>query len=521
MQTMEAKARMRVTRREFLKKTGATIGAAAYVISEPSALADQQIKPTNVLIFMSDEHNPRYSSVYPCPGYPDFIHTPNMQELARHGVVFEHAYCPSPLCMPSRSSFMSGLRNHEVQAYSNCSVYQERYNNPDYPGWIFPTYGKVLADAGVYTAYVGKMDTYCHSDRSGFREIISPGNRKPPGDCNIQRRPVAIRAGAHYVATEYGPRENAGAHDASLVEKAVNWIATKGKHLNARGTSWTLTVNIGSPHFPHTCLPEDWQLYPETDMPRYGREQESAQHPYVMDHHLHFEEDHPDWTPQNIAGNRRGYFGKVTFVDRMLGKLLSALGKAGLRQNTVVVYTSDHGEMLGKFGMWRKCTLYEDAAAVPLIVSGPGFKRGCRIRTPVDLLDLNAAVFRALGLDKVRPRSWTGTPLQDIKVDDADRVVFSEYHGHGKRASHYMIRKDNWKLIYYIDAPHQLFDLEKDPNELVNLAGTYPDKFRELEKYLREICSPERENARAERMIRAQLAIIRQRYPNALSTAEV
>lgn len=511
---------MQITRREFLKKTGITLGTAAYVISEPAALAQTTKKPTNVLILMSDEHNPRYSSVYRFPGYPDFLHTPNMQELARRGTVFEFAYCPSPLCMPSRSSFFSGLRNHEVQAYSNCSVYQERYNNPDYPGWTFPTYGQILARAGVYTVHVGKMDTYCHSDRAGFSETISPGNRKPPGDCNIQRQPLAVRVGAHSVATDYGPRENAGAHDASLVEKAISWIENNGHRLNARGIPWTLAVNIVSPHFPHICLMEDWKLYPDDDMPPYGREQESARHPFVLDHHIHFEDDHPDWTPKNIAGNRRGYYAKVTFVDRMLGKLLSVLDRTGLARNTLVVYTSDHGEMLGKFGMWRKCSLYEDSVAVPLIVAGPGFKAGRRVRTPVDLLDLNATVFRALGLDAVRPRSWKGTPLQDIKGDDPDRIVFSEYHGHGKRASHYMIRKDNWKLIYYIGAPHQLFDLENDPNELVNLVDKYPEKFRELEGYLREICSPEKENARAERMIRAQLAIIRQQYPKALTTAE-
>ncbi len=475
-------------------------------------LAEAAQRPTNVLILMSDEHNPRYSSVYPCEGYPDFVRTPNMEALAKRGVVFEHAYCPSPLCMPSRSSLMSGLRNHEVQAYSNCSVYQDRYNNPDFRGWTFPTYGEVLADAGVHTVYMGKMDTYCHSKRSGFLQMMWPGNRKPPGDCNIQRHPVAIRPGAHGVATNYGPRKNAGANDAVCVDAAVNWIKTTGKSINDRGRSWTLTVNITSPHFAHVCLPEDWELYSEDDMPRYGREQESAKHPFVADHHHHFEDDHPDWTPENTAGNRRGYFGKVTFVDRMLGLLTSALDHAGLARNTVLAYTSDHGEMLGKFGMWRKCTLYEDSAAVPLIVAGPGFAPGARVRTPVDLLDLNATMFRALDLDSIRPRNWKGSPLQAVKRDDPDRVVFSEYHGHGKRAGHYMIRKSNWKLIYYIDAPHQLFDMEKDPNELENLADKRPDKFREMERHLRDICSPEEENARAERMIRAQLAEIRRDY---------
>jgi choline-sulfatase len=476
----------------------------------------EQARSTNVLIFMSDEHNPRYSSVYRCAGYPDFLQTPNMEALAARGTLFENAYCPSPLCAPSRAAFLTGRRVHEVRMYSNCTVFNDRFNNPAYPERDFQTWGGALAAAGVHTAYIGKVDAHASSDRLGFSEMIMPGDRAAPGDCNISRMPLQVRAGAHSVATSYGPVDVDGPD--RKVGKALEWIATSGRKLNDAGKPWALTVSISPPHFSHRPPRQDWDLYPDPDLPAYGREQESAQHPYSLDHRKHFQDDHADWTAENIRGNRRGYWGLVSYVDRMLGQLVTALNDAGLGGNTVVVYTSDHGEMLGKFGMWRKCTLYEDSALIPLIVAGPGFDRGRRVRTPVDIHDLQAALFRAFGQDSARPKDWLGSPLQDAKTDDPDRVVFSEYHGHSKRASHYMIRKGNWKYIYYCEAPAQLFNLDEDPNELVNLARRCPEKLRELDRELREICSPEDENLRAERCIREQLAEIQTNYPREASS---
>ena len=171
----------------------------------------------------------------------------------------------------------------------------------------------------------------------------------------------------------------------------------------------------------------------------------------------------------------------------------------GLMKNTLVAYTADHGEMLGKFGMWWKCSLYEDSARVPLVVA---------VRTPVSTMDLQAAMFRAIGAR--RPSEWVGMPLQDIKADDPNHVMFAEYAGHGVPANSYMIRKGKWKLIYYIGAPKQLFDLEKDPNELKNVADQQPGVASELEKDLRRICLPERENQRTEEFIERQLKAIRE-----------
>jgi choline-sulfatase len=160
--------------------------------------------------------------------------------------------------------------------------------------------------------------------------------------------------------------------------------------------------------------------------------------------------------------------------------------------------------MLGKFGMWWKCSLYEDSVRVPCLAAGPSFRGGARVRTPVDLHDVQAAAFRSLGAD--RPADWLGTPLPEISADDPDRIVFSEYHGHGTRASAYMVRRGKWKYIHSIAAPDQLFDLRADPEELEDVLSDQPVVASELAQALEAICSPQEENARAEAFIEGQLA---------------
>lgn len=147
--------------------------------------------------------------------------------------------------------------------------------------------------------------------------------------------------------------------------------------------------------------------------------------------------------------------------------------------------------------------MYEDSVRVPLIVSGPGFRSGTRTDTPVSLFDLQATIFRATGAD--RPKDWWGDPLQDVTAHDQHRVVFAEYHGHGTRSGTFMIRKGAWKLLYHGAAPHQLFNLIDDPEELHNQYEHESDIASDLESELRRLCSPELEIQRAHDFERRQL----------------
>ena len=460
-----------INRRQFLQAGAASLYAA------PSH--------TNVVLLMVDEHNPFYSEPY---GHP-FVKTPNLSRLARMGTVFTNAYCPSPLCLPARSAFLSGRRVFDLQTYGNCNVFSTDV----------PSYGKVLGDQGVHTVHIGKTDVYEHSSKLGFSEMLLPGDRKPPGDIYVSRNPFDVLPDSEGRSGGFGVRPDPFRGDNAVVERALKWLTETAPGLQK---PWTLAVNILKPHFPQYVTEELWRQYEQhADLPKFGADVETARHPYALDLKKFFGSD--AFGPEQTRNLRRGYYGCVTGTDAQLGRILDALESSGRLKDTVVLYTSDHGEMLGKFGMWWKRSLYEDSVRIPMIAAGPGFAAGSKITTPVDTHDLQAAMFQAVGAK--RPADWCGRPLQSIPANDAARVVFSEFQGSGTRASAFLIRQGKWKLLYNCAAPHQLFDLEADPDELRNLAPARPKVVDHLKKELHRICDPEKENGRAEEYAHRQL----------------
>lgn len=444
----------------------------------------------NTLFILSDEHNPKVTSIH---GHPR-VETPTLARMAAEGTVFDNAYCPSPLCLPARSAWLCGRRVHEIQTYNNSPV--NLCPEPE-------SFGHALHRQGVYAGYMGKVDGYKPRGELGFTMMGEGGDRTPPGDTNFLRKPLAIREGAHRRAEQWGPRDDAFAVEERLLGGVLDWIENTAPGLDR---PWCFTYACANvPHFPHFVTPELWARYEGCDdLPAHGPECASAQHPRARDLRDHFECDL--FSEENVRGLRRGYLGCVTWVDRAIGRVVEALERTGQLANTNVIYSSDHGEMLGKFGMWWKCTLYEDSVRVPLVAMGPDFAAGKRVRTLVDLHDARATFFDAAGL--TQPEGWLGTPLARIPEDDPTRTVFSEYHGHGGGASSYMIRRGDWKLIHHCGAPHQLFDLAKDPEELENLYDASPEIAAALERELRAVCDPDAENERAYDFQNGQAAAI-------------
>lgn len=425
---------------------------------------------TNVLLLVSDEHNPRYSSTY---GHA-VVRTPNMDRLAARGTVYENAYCPSPLCVPSRTAFMSGRYTHETQAYNNSKVVERRH----------PSYGGVLAEQGVHTVYVGGgSNLYRDPYTLGFSEMLNVARTgRSLGTHAIQaerpsRRPMRTTAAC-------GPVEDRYSEDDAHIDDAIAWLQTRAPGLDR---PWTMTIDINPPHPPYTTAPEYWEMYQgQGDLPTCGADQESAHHPYAQDVR---DNGRWDFDEELVRSLRQGYFGAVTYVDDQLGRLLDALESVGLTDDTLVCYTSDHGEMLGKFGMWGKTSLYEDSARIPMIAAGPGVAPGQWASTPVSSLDLQATLFHAVGAR--RPEAWRGTPLQHIPAEDPGRTVFASYHGHNQRGGSFLLRRGDWKLLYNTAAPSQLFNLRDDPEELVNQWAERPEVVEELEAELRAVCDPE------------------------------
>ena len=206
-----------------------------------------------------------------------------------------------------------------------------------------------------------------------------------------------------------------------------------------------------------------------------------------------------------------GYLGLCSFLDENIGKVLTALSDAGLKDETRVVYTSDHGDNLGARGLWGKSTMYEESVAVPLIAAGPDIPAGTRISAPVNLLDLYPFILESVGAasPETITAEYPGVSIaRTISASDHRRAVFSEYHGMGSKTAAYMIRKGPYKLVYYVDYPPQLFDLAGDPEELNDIAGQADARpvLDQLTTELFRICDPKAVNQQAKRDQHRRLA---------------
>jgi choline-sulfatase len=194
----------------------------------------------------------------------------------------------------------------------------------------------------------------------------------------------------------------------------------------------------------------------------------------------------------------RAYFGMVTRMDEIVGMLIRTLDETGLAASTRVLYASDHGDNLGSRGLWGKSVMYEDSVAVPLILAGEGVPAGKRCATPVSLNDVAPTMLDALGCSP--DPDLPGASLIGIAAaEDTDRPVLAEYHAAGSDTGQFMLRLGPWKLVHFVGAPPQLFDLASDPDERRDL-GRSPDHagvVAELTRTLRSLCDPEAINARA------------------------
>jgi len=197
------------------------------------------------------------------------------------------------------------------------------------------------------------------------------------------------------------------------------------------------------------------------------------------------------------------YYGICSFLDDQVGRVLSALDGLNLRQKTRVIYTSDHGEHLGARGIYGKFTMYEEACAIPFIMSGPDVPAGRVVDTPISLVDCHPTVLDAIGCARDEAdRSLPGELLWQIAAEDPhDRTVFSEYHAIGSPSAYFMLRDRRYKFIYHVSGPAQLFDLTADPVEADDLALN-PDQgtlqlLKDYEAKLREILDPEAVDRRA------------------------
>lgn len=455
--------------------------------------------PKNMLVLMSDEHNKK---ILGCHGNARAI-TPNIDALAARGTLFSNAYCNSPICIPARATFATGQYINRIGYWDNADPYE---------GSV-PSWHHRLRDTGHEAVSIGKLHFRSEADDNGFSESqLAMHVVEGLGDLmGLVREDLPVRGGAYKIARSAGPGESEyTAYDRDITTAAVQWLKRAAE--TPREAPWTLFVSWVCPHFPLTAPQQFYDLYDPDALPwpkLYGRD-ERPTHPYVRDYagscnyDDHFEGD------ENVRRAVAAYYALCSFLDDNIGQVLAALEAAGLADDTNVMYTSDHGDNLGARGLWGKSTMYEEAAAVPMIMAGPDVPAGVTREAVVSHVDAFPTLLEGAGVPlSDTERAFPGTSLFALAAGaEPDRTVLSEYHAMGSTTGAFMIREGRWKYVRYAAYEPQLFDLEADPEELRDL-GTDPDYAAirsAFETKLRQVCDPEAVDKQAKSRQAEQMA---------------
>ena len=448
----------------------------------------------NVLIICSDEHA---RSALGCYGHP-LVRTPTLDRLAARGTRFSKAYTPSPICVPARACLATGTHVHENRCWSSAEPYHGQHES-----WMHR-----LRDRGHTVVSVGKLHFRSSRDDNGFSEEILPmhlandGQGWPQG---LLRNPLPGFEAAKELARDAGPGESSyTAYDREIAAAACAWLRRYPKAIKDK--AWALFVSFVSPHYPLTAPPAFYDLYAHEDMPETGEggRKRAPSHP-VLEAMAKFWDYDTSFDAESRARAQRGYFGLCSFLDDNIRQVLEALEDSGAARDTLVIYLSDHGEMLGKHGFWAKSVMYEDSVGIPLILAGGGVPAGLN-RTPVSLTDIAASVETAVGLTgSTAEAPWQGRALQGfVAAPEPERILLSEYHDGGSPTGFFMIRQGAWKYVYYAGGhpsgyPSQLYDLESDPDELRDLGASphHAGPRTRMHGHLTSILDPEAVNAQA------------------------
>ena len=494
----------KLTRRTFLSTgvAGAVVTAGAKVGSDASRRISPSHtgRPKNVLLLMSDQHSRRILGIEGDP----LARTPNLDALALTGVRFSNAYCTNPVCVPSRASILTGLYTHNHGTWNNATA------------WPFET--KTLAHhfstAGYVTGLVGKMhfvDAQTHgfdyhldfndwfqylgsktkiwADELGranscagmpqIDDLWSDSGDPWSGVREKDQRKGSVAVGGPSLLAELD-------HFESFVSReSIRFLKNFGKR-----QPFFLISSFLKPHDPFTPPARFARMFPAAriPMPRTWNKADLNNVPREIRSRIELDRPTPELKDPPMARLRRAmYYANLAFMDERAGEILRTLDELGLTQDTIVLYSSDHGEMLGEHNLWAKFVFYEPSVGVPLILRVPGLVQQSEVsHTPVSLVQLLATLCELCGVATPSGLdSESFVPLLHEPSARKDTSVFSEYNLNTPNAKS-MIRRGDWKYCYYINDTPELYNLRDDPDELNNLAQSseYREKHEELKARL-------------------------------------
>ncbi len=421
----------------------------------------------NLLLVMFDQMAPQSLGVY---GHP-LVRTPHLEALAERGVVFDRAYCNSPLCAPSRFSMMAGQLPSRIGAYDNAAEFASDV----------PTFAHYLRRLGYRTALAGKMHFVGPDQLHGYEDRLTTDVY--PADFGWTAdwlHPEQAQFWFHNMQSVV----EAGVYARTLnldYDEEVAYQATRHLYDIARDADerpFFLTVSFIQPHDPYMAPQPYWDLYDheQIDMPSVAPIPLERRDPHSQRLYHTCQMDQYRIGDDHVRNARHAYYAMMAYVDDQLGALLRALESTGLRDGTVVFATSDHGDMLGERGMWYKMSFFERSVRVPLLVQGPGVGEGVRVGDSVSLLDLLPTFVELAGdgatMDYAAPIDGASLLPQLGGATGAEpRTVPAEYLAEGTTEPVFMLQRGRHKYVSCKADPAQLFDLESDPHELENRSG--------------------------------------------------
>ncbi|WP_026618592.1 choline-sulfatase [Ensifer sp. WSM1721] len=421
----------------------------------------------NILIIMVDQLN---GKLFP-DGPAAFLHAPNLKALAARSTRFRNNYTSSPLCAPARASFMAGQLPSRTRVYDNAAEYQSS----------IPTYAHHLRRAGYYTALSGKMHFVGPDQLHGFEERLTtdiypadfgwtPDYRKPGERIDWWYHNLGSVTGAG--VAEITNQMEYDDEVAFLANQKLYQLARENDDEGRR--PWCLTVSFTHPHDPYVARRKFWDLYEGCEhlLPDVGTIPLEEQDPHSQRVMLSCDYKNFDVTEENTRRSRRAYFANISYLDEKVGELIDTLTRTRMLDDTLILFCSDHGDMLGERGLWFKMNFFEGSARVPLMIAGPGVTAGLHL-TPTSNLDVTPTLadLAGISMDEVKP--WTDGVSLVPMIGGAERTepVLMEYAAEASHAPLVAIREGKWKYVHCALDPDQLYDLEADPLELTNLAA--------------------------------------------------
>ncbi|BFZ58883.1 hypothetical protein PYCC9005_005949 [Savitreella phatthalungensis] len=437
-------------------------GAQPHTQSQPR-------KRPNILFVMADQ---MAAPILPLHDKQSVIKMPNLMAMAEESVVFDSAYCNAPLCAPSRFAMVTGQLPHRIGAYDNASQLSSEE----------PTFAHYLRSLGYHTSLAGKMHYVGPDQLHGYEERLTSDIY--PGDFgwSVNWDDSALRLDYYHnmaSVTDAGVcvRSNQIDYDEEVMYRAKNYLYD---HVRKRPDQpFFLTVALTHPHDPYTTRKEWWDLYEDVDIPLPKNEPEEHElEPHARRLQKVIDLAGKPLTDEQKRRARRAYFGNCSYVDHNLGQLRKVLKECELDEDTIVIFSGDHGDHLGERSLWYKMTFYEMSARIPFVVHYPREFAAHRVTQSVSSLDYLPTFVDLASGGRAQELLHPGLPMDGRSllphlrgVPGGPDLVRGEYMGEGTISPLFMVRQGDYKLIYCPTDPVELYNVREDPLERTNLAS--------------------------------------------------